>query len=82
MLGMTLGLFGDHWVRGSLEGAMHTPLHVLVGLLCSVYWVFSCSLHFLGFPPFFLVLFIIYPVGSPLFFQFDVTGPGPGAGFF
>ena len=32
-------------------------------------------------PPFFyIVLFIIYPVGSPLFFQFSVIGAG--AGFF
>ena len=27
-----------------------------------------------------IVLFIIYPVGSPLFFQFSVTGAGAGAG--
>ena len=32
------------------------------------------------YPPFFIVLFIIYPVGSPLFLQFSVTVAG--AGFF
>ena len=78
--------FGDHWVSGSLKGAMHAPLHVLVVLLCSVYWVFSCSLHSLHSLPlsspfiFYIVLFIIDPVGFPLFFQFSVTGAG--AGFF
>ena len=74
--------FGDHWVSSSLKGAMRAPLHVLVVLLCSVYRVFSCSLLFLGSPPlsspvyyiFYIVLFIIYPVGSPLFFQFSVMG--------
>ena len=35
VLGVNSGLFGDHWVSGSFEGAMRTPLHVLVVLLCS-----------------------------------------------
>ena len=43
-------IFGDHWVSGSFEGAMHAPLHVLVVLLCSVYRVFSCRSPFLGSP--------------------------------
>ena len=80
---MTPGLFGDHWVSGSLEVAMRMPLHMLVVLLCSAYRVFSCSLPFLSsppFPPFFIVLVIIYPVGSPLLLQFSVSGAG--AGFF
>ena len=62
------------------------PMHVFAVLLCSAYRAFSCSLLFLRSPPFptfcFIVLFIIYPVGSPLFFQYSVTGAGPGAGFF
>ena len=80
---MIPGLFGEHWVSCSLEGAMCAPLHVLVVLLISAYRVFSCSLPFLGsppFPPLFLVLFIIHTIGSPLFFQFSVAGAG--AGFF
>ena len=80
--------FGDHWVSGSLKGAIREPLHVLVVLLCSAYRVFTCSLLFQGSPPlspplyyiFYIVLFIIYPVGSPQFFQFSVTGVGAGAG--
>ena len=52
---MTLGLFGDHWVSSSLEGAVHAPLHVLVVLLCSAYRAISCSLHFLGFSVWFIV---------------------------
>ena len=82
---MTPGLFGDHWVSGSLEGVMHAPLHMFAVLLCSAYTVFSCSLPFLGYPPFppplfFIVAFIIHPAGSPLSFQFSVMGAG--AGFF
>ena len=48
---MTAGLFADHWVSGSLEGAMLVPFHVLVVLLHSAYRAFSCSLHFLDSPP-------------------------------
>ena len=85
---MTIGLFGNHWVGGSLEGVMCVPLHMLVVLLAQCTGHFSCSLHFLGSPPlsphlfssFFIVLFIIYLVSSPLFFQFSVTGAGAGAG--
>ena len=78
--------FCRHWVSGSLEGVM-LNLHVLAVLLCSVYRAFACSLHFIGSPPlsplFLIVFFTIYPVGSPLFFQFSVTGGGAGvrAGF-
>ena len=80
--------FGDYWVSGNLKGAMRAPLPVLVVLLCSVYRAFSCSLLFLGCPPlfpplyyiFYIFSFIIYPVGSPLLFQFSVRGAG--AGFF
>ena len=43
--------FGDHWVSGSLKGAIREPLHVLVVLLCSAYRVFTCSLLFQGSPP-------------------------------
>ena len=32
--------FGDHWISGSLKGAMHVPLHVPVVLLCSAYRAF------------------------------------------
>ena len=83
---------GDHWVSSSLKGAMCAPLHLLVVLLCSMYRAFLCTLLFQGSPPlsrhlyfiFYIVLFSICPVGSPLFFQFRVTGAwaGPGAGFF
>ena len=81
MLGVTPGLFGNHWVSGSLEARMHVLLQVLVVLICSVSRVFSCSLHYLGSlssPPFFIVLFIVCPGGSPLFFQFSVMGAGAG----
>ena len=33
VLGMTPGLFVDHWVSSSLEWAMRVPLHMLVVLL-------------------------------------------------
>ena len=36
---------------------------------------------FLLFIYFFIVICIIYTVGSPLFFQFSVMGAGAGAGF-
>ena len=51
------GLFGDHWVSVSFEGAM--PLHIRVVLLSSVYRAFFmyCSLHVLGSPPLFPPLF-------------------------
>ena len=32
-----LRAFGDHWVSGSLKGAMRVPLNVLIVLLCSAY---------------------------------------------
>ena len=74
----------------SLEGVRHVLLQMLVVLLCSVYWVFSCRLPFIGSPPlppslpppFIIVLIIIYPIGSPLFFQFSAAGAEAGAGFF
>ena len=34
VFGATAGLFGNHWVSSSLEGAMCGPLHMLVVLLC------------------------------------------------
>ena len=84
MLGVTSGLFGDHWVSSSLEGVRRVLLQVLVVLLCSVYWVFSCRLPFIGSPPlpppFIIVLIIIYPIGSPV--QFSTAGAEAGAGFF
>ena len=55
MLGVTPGLLNNPRVSGSCEGGMHVLLHVLVVLLCSVYRVFSSSLHYLGSsssPPF------------------------------
>ena len=86
MLGVSSGLFGDHWVSSSLEGVRRVLLQVPVVLLCSVYWVFSCRLPFSGSPPlpppFIIVLIIIYPIGSPLFFQFSAAGAETGAGFF
>ena len=70
VLGVTPGLFGDHWVSGSLEGVMCAPLNVLVVLVCTAYvfmWLVFSLLPTL--PPFiFIVLFIIYPVGSPYLF--------------
>ena len=64
--------FGDRWVSGSLEGVMRAPLHVLVVLLCSVYRVFSCNLHFLGshpYPPF------LYSLISYLLCRFSTVLP-------
>ena len=43
--------FGRHLVSSRPEGVMHAPLHMLVVLLCSTYWAFSCSLDFAGSPP-------------------------------
>ena len=63
MLGVTLGVFGNHWVSISLEGAMRAVLHVLVVLLCSGTRAFSYNLPFLGsqpFPPFFFLSLIHY----------------------
>ena len=80
--------FGNHWVSSSLKGAMRVPLHAPVVLLCSAGRAFSCSLLFQGSPPlspalyyiFNIALFSMYPVGSPLFFQFSVMGAGRGWG--
>ena len=77
--------FGDHWVSGSLKGAIHVPLHVLAVLLCSAYRAFSCSLLFQGSPSPLYIIFLYsliqyYLVGSPLFFQFSVMGARAGAG--
>ena len=73
--------FGDHWVSGSLIGAMRAPLHMLVVLLCSAYRACSCSLLFKAPHPIIIIfLIIIYSVSFPLFFQFSVMGSG--AGFF
>ena len=61
VLGVTPGLFGDHWVSGSLEGEMCVPLHVPVVLLAQCTGPFLCSLHFLGSPP-------LFPPFSSFFF--------------
>ena len=45
-LGMTSVDSGDHRVSGSLLGAIRAPLHVLVALLCSMYWVFHVACLF------------------------------------
>lgn len=72
---MISGLFSDYWVSRSLERAMGAALHVPVVLLCSAYrGAFSCSWP--STPFFFIVLFIIYPVGL------SCTGAAAGAGFF
>ena len=82
LLGVTPGHSGDHWVSGSLVGAIHVPLHMLLALLCTAFLGISCCSAFLeSLPrPFFfsftLALFIIYPIASPLFFQFSVTSAG------
>ena len=86
LLGVTPGHSGDHWVSGSLVGAIRVPLYMLLALLCTAFLGISCCSAFLeSLPrPFFLftlALFIIYPVASPLFFQFSVTGAGAGVGF-
>ena len=89
MLGVVLAFvsvgFGHHWVSGSLKEAMRVPLHVLEVLLCSAHraymtFAFSRLPTFSHQLLFFIVLFIIYPVGSPLFIQFCATGAGAGAG--
>ena len=88
---MTPGRSGNHRVSSSLLWAMHAPFHVLVALLYSTYRTFHVatvafsrilpSLLFFFWFLFFIVLFVIYPVGSPLFFQFRVTGAWAGVGF-
>ena len=80
--------FGNHWVSGSLKGLCVCHLHVSVVLLCSAYRAFSCSLLFQSSPPLsphlYYIVYIVFYIGSPLFFQFSVTGAGArvGAGFF
>lgn len=75
-----IGHSGNQRVSGSLVRAMCVSFHVLVALLCSTYGAFHVACLFLGpFPnppgfSFFKILFIIYPVGFPLFFQFNMTG--------
>ena len=69
--------FGHHWVSSSLEKVMRVPLHVLVVLVFSL--LFQASLPS---PSFLMVLFIINPVSSLLFFQFSGKGRGAGAEFF
>ena len=88
---MTPWCSGNHRVSSSLLGAMHAPFHVLVALLYSTYRMFHVatvafsrilpSLLFFFWFLFFIVLFVIYSVGSPLFFQFRVTGAWAGVGF-
>ena len=43
VLGMIPAHSGEHRVSGSLVGAMHVPLHVLVALLCSAYRLFHVA---------------------------------------
>ena len=66
MLGVTPGLFGDHWVSGSLGGVMYAPLDVLVVLVCTACIAFSCSLSFLGSPnfPLYFYSLIYYSPGK------------------
>ena len=68
---------------------MRAPLNVLPVLLCSAY--IACfdvaCLYKATHPPHlynYIVIFVIYPIGSPLFFQFSQTGAGveTGEGFF
>ena len=73
VVGVTAGLSGNHRVSGSLVGAMRVLVQVLGVLLYSTYSVFHVACLFQGFPPlpfsfflFFIVLFIIYSVGSPI----------------
>ena len=68
VVGVTAGLSGNHRVSGSLVGAMCVLVQVLGVLLYSMYSVFHVACLFQGFPPlpFFIVLFIIYSVGSPV----------------
>ena len=69
---------GDHWISGSLKGLCVCHLHVSVVLLCSAYRAFSCSLLFRGSPPLspplYYIFYTVFYIGSPLFFQFSVTG--------
>ena len=50
--------FGDHWVSGSLIGAMRALLHELVVLLYSAYRACSCSLLFKALHPIIIIFFI------------------------
>ena len=70
VLGMTSGLWRSLEQR-RLKGEMHATLHVLVDLYLVLLFLGSpLSLHF----SLIYSLFFIYPVGSPLFFQFSVMG--------
>ena len=70
--------FGNHCVSGSLKGLCMCHLHMPVVLLCSAYRAFSFSLLFQGSPPlsppFILYFYIVFYIGSQLFFQFSVIG--------
>ena len=59
LLGVTPGHSGDHWVSGSLVGAIRVPLHMLLTLLRAAFLGISCCLAFLEcLPhPFFFVYF-------------------------
>ena len=69
--------FGDHWVSSSLIGAMCTPLHVLVVLLCSGCRACSCSLLLKGSralsPP--LLLYFLYKLIHYLLSTFSTNLP-------
>lgn len=61
--------FGDHWVSGYFRGVVCLPfsMHLLVLLLCSA-CIFLGSLPLFPLFSYIHSLFLIHPVGSPLFF--------------
>lgn len=84
---MTLGLFGNHWVSGTLEG----PMCATISHACSLNYLAQRAGHFHvacfvqaphPYPSLFFNSLIRYLEGFPLFIQFSVTGAGAGARFF
>lgn len=63
LLGATPGHSGDHWVSGSLVGAIRLPLNMLLALLFAAFLGISCCLAFLvSLPcPLFFVSFSFIP---------------------
>jgi len=47
LLGVTPGHSGDHWVSGTLVGAICLPLHMLLALLFAAFLGISCCSAFL-----------------------------------
>ena len=77
----SLARWYESW-RGNALAFSHTCSFTL-----SIVWDIFMKLAFSRLPtlpPFFIALFIIYPVSSPQFFQFSLTGAeaGAAAGFF